>query len=90
MAKKTTKKSKARVAKKSTVKAKKPAKVEKVDLEEEVEVEIEAKRPTPGVYVYKPLKSKITECACGNKYIATRPKQRICFDCIREQSLVAR
>ncbi len=51
---------------------------------------IEAKKPTPGVYVYKPLKSKIVECDCGNKYISTRPRQKSCLDCVKEQMLAAR
>lgn len=51
---------------------------------------VEAKKPTPGVYVYKPLKSKIVECDCGNKYIATRPRQKDCLDCVKEQMLAAR
>ncbi len=53
-------------------------------------LKIEAKKPTPGVYVYKPLKSKIVECDCGNKYIATRPRQKTCLDCVKEQMLASR
>ena len=53
-------------------------------------IEVQVKKPTPGVYVYKPIRSIILECSCGNKYIATRPKQRTCLDCVKEQMLAAR
>ncbi len=75
--------------KKTSPKAqKRPSKVTK-GKRPETEAE-EPKKPTPGVYVYKPLKSKIIECECGNKYIVTRPRQKTCLDCVKEQMLAAR
>lgn len=71
------------MATKKKLKKVRVAKVAKVEV-------IEPKKPTPGVYVYKPLKSKIVECECGNKYIATRPKQKTCLDCVKVQMLAAR
>jgi hypothetical protein len=70
----------------ATKKKQKKARVPKIA---EVKL-VEAKKPTPGVYVYKPLKSKIVECDCGNKYIATRPRQKTCLDCVKEQMLATR
>lgn len=34
-----------------------------------------------GKWVFKPLKSTVVICACGNKYIVTRPKQIECVNC---------
>lgn len=76
--------------KKVVKKAAKPVKVvKKTDKDEDLEIE-EPKRATPGVYVYKPLKSKIVECDCGNKYIVTRPRQKTCLDCVKAEMLTAR
>jgi hypothetical protein len=47
-------------------------------------------QPTPakkthsqrGKWVFKPTKSTIVICTCGNKYIVTRKEQTTCIDCI--------
>ena len=44
----------------------------------------EVKKPVQrGKFVYKPLMSIVIVCKCGNKYVATRPKQTTCVMCIR-------
>ncbi|MFA7309512.1 MAG: hypothetical protein WC050_01270 [Candidatus Paceibacterota bacterium] len=35
-----------------------------------------------GRWVEKPLASKVSLCACGNKYVKTRENQRKCIKCI--------
>ena len=37
----------------------------------------------PGKWVYKPTRSTVLVCSCGNKYIATREGQTVCVSCIR-------
>ena len=42
------------------------------------------KKPNqPGRWVYKPTRSVVLSCSCGNKYIATRQGQTVCVSCIR-------
>lgn len=35
----------------------------------------------PGGWMFKPLKSTVITCKCGNKYIVTRLNQTECVDC---------
>ena len=35
-------------------------------------------------WVYRPLKSTIVVCACGNKYISTHEGQTTCVFCMRK------
>lgn len=45
---------------------------------------VEIKKPVQrGKYVYKPITSIITVCACGNKYVSTRLKQTTCLTCLK-------
>ena len=37
----------------------------------------------PGKWVYKPTRSAVLVCSCGNKYISTRKDQTVCVSCIR-------
>ncbi|MEK7142135.1 MAG: hypothetical protein AAB818_00955 [Patescibacteria group bacterium] len=42
------------------------------------------KKPNqPGKWVYKPTRSTVLVCSCGNKYIATRENQIVCVSCIK-------
>jgi hypothetical protein len=53
---------------------------------------IEIKR-TPsqhGKWVFKPLKSHVVTCSCGNKYIVTRDKQTQCVSCMYQSVKMAR
>ena len=43
---------------------------------------IAKKVSTPGKFVYKPIVSTISVCACGNKYVATRKGQKTCLSCM--------
>lgn len=36
----------------------------------------------PGKWVFKPLRSIVVTCVCGNKYVITRKKQIECINCI--------
>lgn len=47
---------------------------------------VEIKKPQPqqsqkGKWVFKPLRSKILLCECGNKFVATQPNQKTCLFC---------
>jgi len=37
-----------------------------------------------GKWIEKPRNTKIEVCECGNKYIKTRPRQKVCLRCISE------
>ena len=34
-----------------------------------------------GKWIFKPLKSTVVVCVCGNKYIVTRKNQTECVNC---------
>ncbi len=40
------------------------------------------KHTPPNGYQYKPLKSVILICSCGNKYVKTRENQKVCLYCV--------
>jgi len=46
-------------------------------------IKINKKPNQPGKWVYKPTRSAVLVCSCGNKYIATREGQTVCVSCIR-------
>ena len=35
-----------------------------------------------GKWVHKPSKVDVKICECGNKYIKTRPRQKLCLHCL--------
>ncbi len=40
-----------------------------------------------GKWVHKPTRSEILVCsACANKYIKTRPEQKICVKCMAKEA----
>lgn len=47
------------------------------------QVKINKKPNQPGKWVYKPTRSTVLVCSCGNKYISTREGQTVCVSCIR-------
>ena len=49
-------------------------------------IKINKKPSQPGKWVYKPTRSTVLVCSCGNKYIATREGQTVCVSCIRALS----
>ncbi|MFM2357942.1 MAG: hypothetical protein RJA61_679 [Candidatus Parcubacteria bacterium] len=44
----------------------------------------------PGKWVERPRRMEILVCACGNKYIKTRDRQKTCIRCINDVVLEAK
>ncbi len=38
----------------------------------------------PGKWIERPRRMEILTCSCGNKYVKSRPNQKVCVRCINE------
>lgn len=77
---KQTKKPKVKIAKKLAVKS-----VEKIELKPRANAQLQGPHKTfnqDGHWIEKPNKTQIFICACGNRYLKTRPRQEQCLRCI--------